>query len=136
MDTVSREYEVAFLVREEDGASKVVALIGKYGTILSQGQLKRVAFAYPIEKTAAGYFGTVKVSVLPDAVVRLEKDLETTSEALRSLVLRLPVVKESSVQDEQSKPRRARLSRSEVSPKSSATLTNEALEKKIEEILQ
>ena len=135
----TREYEVAFLVAEEETAGKVITRINQYGTVLAQAQLKRIAFAYPIKKVEAGYFAVVKAAVAPDAVARMEKDLETAKEVLRSLVIRLPREKKDALSShgEQDKSRRARTSsRSEAPQSRPGVLTNEALEKKIEEILK
>ncbi|MBI2889114.1 MAG: 30S ribosomal protein S6 [Candidatus Liptonbacteria bacterium] len=139
----AREYEVAFLVRDEAAAQEVAAKAAQYGSAVTQGPLKRLAFAYPVMKEASGYFGFLRIQTMPESAAQLEKDFQLTQSILRLLVLRMPVRKEktgstfsAAGSSSVAKPRRAPRTMHAESSAPGAPLTNEALEKKIEEILQ
>ncbi len=135
----AREYEVAFLVRDEAAAQEVSAKAAHYGSVTTQGALKHLAFAYPVAKETSGYFGFLRLAAAPESAAQLEKDFQLTQSILRSLVLRMPVRKEKAAGTSSAgflKPRRAlRAVHTEINAPG-APLTNEAIEKKIEEILQ
>ncbi len=131
----AREYEVAFLVRDEEAAERVVSRVGQYGVVITRGALKRLAFAYPVKKETSGYFGFIRLRTLPETVQRLEKDFIIFEPVLRLLVIRLSEEKTDETSHAQKMKKVVRpISRTEAAPV--GVLTNEALEKKIEEILQ
>ncbi len=138
----AREYEVAFLVRDEAAAQEISKKAAQYGSVVTQGALKHLAFAYPVEKEGSGYFGFLRIQTMPESAAQLEKDFQLTQSILRLLVLRMPVRKEKSGRTFSAgpssvvKPRRAPRPMHAESNAPGAPLTNEALEKKIEEILQ
>ncbi|MBI2623102.1 MAG: 30S ribosomal protein S6 [Candidatus Liptonbacteria bacterium] len=132
-----REYEVGFLVREEAAAQEVAAKAAQYGSVTAQGNLKRLSFAYPVGKETSGYFGCLRLRAAPGSAAQLEKDFGRVPSILRFLVIRLPVRKETADAAAHVSPRPRRTPRASQ-PESilGAPLTNEALERKIEEILQ
>lgn len=137
----SRNYEVAFLIREEELAEKVFSRIGQYGEVTTKGSTKKLFFSYPIEKVSSGFFGYARLRALPDSILALLKDFKTTGEILRLLVTKVPedkTLREARSGSRQpSKPIKPKAPKSDVPmPQGELQLTNEALEKKIEEILQ
>lgn len=133
-EQILREYEVAFLVRDEASAQDASARVAQYGTITSQGAVKRLAFAYPVKKETSGFFGFLRLQALPEAITRLEKDFEMAQPILRVLVTRISDKKEGAAEEGRPKRVMRTAPRAEAAP--GGALTNEALEKKIEEILQ
>jgi ribosomal protein S6 len=137
-----KEYELAFLVRDEGSAEEVAAKAAQYGTVASRGALKRLSFAYPVAKESSGYFGYLCLDAAPERAAQLEKDFRLLPVMLRFLLLRLPVrtpqeQAAGGVPAVPPRPRRApRAARAEERLAAAGPLTNEALEKKIEEILQ
>ncbi len=136
----AREYEVAFLVRDEAAAQEISKKAAQYGSVVTQGALKHLAFAYPVEKEVSGYFGFLRIQTMPESAAQLEKDFQVIQSILRLLVLRMPVRKEKAGATFSAgfsvKPRRAPRAMHVESSAPGAPLTNEAIEKKIEEILQ
>jgi len=131
----TKKYELSFLVKEEGDEKKVLEFISKEGgTIDLEPQPTKVALSYPISGFNQAIFGYVHFSVLPEAIANLEHELVTREFVLRHLIITPPFVKDSKPKlaeratDEPKSESRSESSKSEP-------LTNEELEKKIEEIL-
>lgn len=131
-----KEYEISFLAKDEMGPQEVVKLIKRFeGEITSEGSVEKIALAYPIKHEKAAYFGWLHMAMEPANITPLEHELEVHPGVLRTLIITPPFVK--------AKPRQSMKPGAKPSPepktdkKKTATLplTNEALEKKIEEIL-
>ena len=134
---IKKSYEVSFLVEREEGVEEVKRLLGQHGNeAFYEFPYKKVNLAYPIEKKEQAIFGSIKVLSEPQNIKLLEKDLKTNKNILRCLIVALPVEKKTEG-EEMKKPsipmRRPSSIQREASPK---PLSNEAIEKKIEEILQ
>jgi ribosomal protein S6 len=130
-----KKYELSFLVKEEGDEKKVLEFISKEGgTIDLEPQPTKISMAYPINGFNQAYFGYVHFSVMPEVIANLEHELVTKDFVLRHLIITPPFVKEA-------KPKQADKITAEVKPEGkqespkSEPLTNEELEKKIEEIL-
>ena len=133
-----KDYEISFLAREEVGAHEVLRTVSRLGgEVILEGPLERIALAYKIEKEISAYFGYFHFRFSPDGMKSLRHELETNKAVLRFLIIHPPLVK--------AKPRLAPRIRPqpvlapvpvEVKKMPSLPLSNEALERKIEEILQ
>lgn len=145
MDDYSRKnYEIAFLVKDETHVPAVLSLLKQHGAdIIYEGPVQNMQAAYPIEKEITVIFGYVHFSLVPGKIRALEKDLTVSSAVLRHLIITPPFVKVARgpmtgsatrpTKQAQSEPSRETVA---VAPKSTAPLSNEELEKKIDEILQ
>jgi len=134
-----KDYEIGFLAKTEEAAREVLKLIHQHqGEISSEGPLRRISLAYPIEKETHAHFGFLYVKLPPLSAKTLEHDLGTSQAVLRFLLVKLPSQK--AVLAAAAKPRVARPGGPSARPapetKPQFPLSNEALEKKIEEILQ
>jgi ribosomal protein S6 len=136
-----RAYEISFLVRDEQGRDAVLSLVRRLGgELLFEGPFERIALAYPIKRETAAAFGFIHARLSPDALAELEGELKTIGSLLRYLIITPPFLK--------NKPRsvfRGRAPQTDATIPSpvperrapeSLPLTNEALEKRIEEILK
>ena len=133
-----KDYEISFLAREEAGAHEVLRTVSRLGgEVIFEGPLERIALAYKIEKEISAYFGYFHFRFSPDGMKSLRHELETSKSVLRFLIIHPPLTK--------TKPRlvpRVRQQPSsapapvEAKRMPSLPLSNEALERKIEEILQ
>lgn len=129
-----KQYELGLLLKDED-YSPITRLIQKYvSSSVSEGSLVKVNLAYAIKKNSQAFFGYLKFEMEPEKVGDLGKDLKHESSVIRHLLIKLPfnITKEIPQARPSLKPE---LKRKEPKPAASV-LTNEALEKKIEEILQ
>ena len=142
-NAIKQEYEIAYLSREEGALGGVVSLIKSHqGEPQSEGVVRRIALSYPIKKETQAFFGALRFMMEPDRAKALEHDLRTHAGVLRALVIR--------VKEKIEKPRSPRAPHPGISatprpqsppperkaPAPAAALSNEALEKKIEEMLR
>lgn len=134
----AKNYEIGFLVKDESDAAGIIKTIGGYkATVTNEGAIKRIQLAYPIKKATSACFGYVFFSSLPENITKLKDSLKINQNILRFLIVTPPIVATSFPT---SKPIR------KISPikstlpvkkfESAQTLSNEALEKKLEEILK
>jgi ribosomal protein S6 len=92
--------------------------------------------AYPIQKENYAFFGFTHFEGDPAAIGDLKNDLKLNPQVLRYLIITPPFVKKSAWK--KSGPSKSQLeeTRPVPPPAEEPILTNEALEKKIEEILK
>jgi ribosomal protein S6 len=142
-DKDKKTYELAVLVKTEGELSGVVTIVGQHGAeILGELNPKRVALAYPIKKQKEGVFAYGTIRAYPDDAKKLEEDLRTRQDILRFMILALRGNAMAQQPGTAMAPRRrpmvaaARPSAVVESKPAPGPLSNEALEKKIEEILQ
>ncbi len=135
-----KSYELSFLVKNEDDALEVRKLVAQHeAEIRGEGALRKLNLAYPIKHVSQAYFGFMNLAVLPADAKSLERDLSANTAVLRALIIKLPKERTAAaVMDFKKSVRPTALRRplrTEV-PQQPKPLSNEALEKKIEEILQ
>ncbi len=151
-DKEFKKYEVGFLVRNEGDKEEVVKTLKNHkSSVIDDGGISRIKLAYPIKKEDFAYFGYLHFSCAPENIKELRNELKTSSKVLRFIIVSQPVpVKKSEIKDASEEFRRRpiaptsqtisasteeRTERKEMSKKTE-TLSNEDLEKKLEEILK
>ncbi len=138
MERDTKEYEIGFLATEETGAQAVLKALNQHkAEILLEGPVEKIALAYPINRQTSAYFGYIHFRTSPSEMPGLRKDLDIQSLVLRSLIITPPFVKPKPRWETKArmKPTTSAAVTPELAP-STAPLSNEALEKKIEEILK
>ena len=143
-----KEYELAVLVKTEEDLSPVVALVKRHnGEMTAEPKPKKLGLAYEIKKNKEAILAHMTFKMDAQDAKALEKDLLTTAEVIRSIIIASPAPAMTSA-ERQAMPtgrpeRRPRMMArpssaptAEVKPAPAGPLSNEALEKKIEEILQ
>jgi ribosomal protein S6 len=136
-ETAKKDYEIAYLAKDENGADLVrQALVREGGEVFGENPAERIALAYKIGKESSAYFGWFHFRIAPEALSALQHELAVKSGIIRFLVVTPPFVK--SKPKFVPKPKPSAVPAAEAEPKSvfPAPLSNEALERKIEEILQ
>jgi ribosomal protein S6 len=149
-----KEYELAVLVKTEEDLTSVVALVRQHnGEMSAEPRAKKLALAYPIKGITEAIFAYGNFHALPSDAKELEHDLNIKPEVIRFLMIASPAPAESLDRERERQPmapgampsqRRTRVMRpsspsgaaSDMKPSAPQPLSNEALEKKIEEILQ
>ncbi len=129
-----KEYELGFWVKDDSGLEKVKALMADFGLEPTYtGELKRMQFAYPIKKETSGIFASYHFKTDIDNLRAFEKELKVSGDCLRFLVSNNPMKK-----TEEREYRRPSMEKKpeKVEQKPTETVTNEELEKKLEEILK
>lgn len=142
-----RKYELALVLKTENTSAVSQLLLNGGFVILTENPLEKVQLAYPIKKESYAYFGYFHFEGKPAAIKNLRTDLKLNPEVLRYLIITPPFVKkpawrksEPAKLPEETKfnpptDRQAYFA-DRQSPPAESVLTNEALEKKIEEILK
>lgn len=136
-DKDKKEYEISFLVRQEGEAKEVVSALKRHGAEVSyEAPLNKIRLAYPIKRETSAYFGYVWFFAMPEAIAQVEHDLRLNKEVLRFLVV-TDIVKKTAPEKREMReaPKSAPLAPVAALPKEKE-LTNEDLEKKLEEILK
>lgn len=142
MDEDKKEYEISVLFENESNLPDFLKFMNQHGAeVFFESPLRNLNLAYPIKKKIQAFFAYFHFKALPEAIGSISKDLETSSHVLRSLIVTPPFLKPK---PSAFVPRTRRVAEPETSPvehsqparRPSAPLSNEALEKKIEEILQ
>jgi len=131
-DTESKNYEISFLTKEKDKVGNILELLKKFGAeVTFEGQCEKIDLAYKIKKETSAYFCWANFALNPQKVKELREELMVFPDVLRFLIIALPQPKIKT----KAKP----VTRSEkISPKkrSPRSLSNKALEEKLEEILK
>jgi len=155
-ETTTRDYEITYLLEEEDAASVRDLLSTRGGVITEERPLTKVQLSYPIAGRAQAFLGVTVFQAAPDSIAVLRSDLRLAGRVLRSLILSYvphPLQETSSSPSYSSSfgvggaDRLVSSDTSSPAPKKQETprhggvvtsqgLTNEALEKTIEEILK
>ncbi len=138
----SRDYEISLLLPQEELLPSILKVLGQHKIeIKLEGAVKKIRLAYDIAKTKEAYFVFFHVFALPNDIKLLEANLRGNAQILRFLIIHLPGTKTE--RDEASKRAgRPAFRRSAVAPppplesRQPTALSNEALEKKIQEISQ
>lgn len=144
MDAEVKNYEIGFLVKEESDAPGIVKTISDYkATITNESPTKRIQLAYPIKKETSAYFGSILFLMLPENIVKLNDSLKINPKILRFFITvpfaqavtetaALPIKITGKMP--LTRPVRQMPIIKKIEPVQA--LSNEALEKKLEEILK
>jgi ribosomal protein S6 len=139
-EKVKKEYEIGVLVRKEEDLPEVRRVVEQHGgTFANDFQAKKIALAYPVKHEKEAIFAFTRFFAEPAEAKQLERDLETVNAVLRPLItVRAKISRREVVAA--GKKRMTTSRPAAPVPQSSApmvhTLSNEALEKKIEEMLK
>jgi ribosomal protein S6 len=144
-----KEYELALLLKSEEDLAGVIKLAGQHNAEgVSEPRAKRLQLSYEIKGHTEGVFVYFTFKMFGDDIKAFEHDLNTQANVLRFMVIASPAPAERIATSampprEERRPRTpnygsaAPAAPSEAPrPAPSKPLSNEALEKKIEEILQ
>lgn len=135
-----RKYEISFYVKEEGDTSVVSAVLEKAGAVnLKEEPVKKIQLAYPIKKEKIVFAKTIFFEIEGEKVNNIRNSLLLENKVLRFMITKVPEVLYKTKEERKNKitSDKAKSLQSEkiFSPKPSDILTNESLEKKIEEIL-
>jgi len=143
MDQEFKNYEIAFLLKSEEEQKKLLKILADFQlNIINEGKLSKIKLAYPIKKQNFAYFGYLYFSGTPDVINNLTKVLNNESNILRFIIISQPVIEKEKILEKDSTIKKTSARQTtKTSPftkktVSVETLSNEALEKKLEEILK
>mgnify|MGYP001566836805 CR=1 FL=1 len=131
------EYRLSFVTRDEDTTALRAALSAHGAEIAKEQPLIKVRLAYPVKKQQFGFSGAFVLLTAPGALQEALAAVTRSENVLRAMATReFPGEEEKAmgIPPSMGHPRSARRAVRERVYRSQ--LSNEALEKKIEEILQ
>lgn len=135
-----KEYEVAFLIKESDSPLPVREAVNRLGgEVTFEGETRPIAFAYPIEKELGGIFSFFHFLLDPEKLSEFSKIMRMEKTALRFLVVKEPIKREPKSDEDSIRKSSRQIYRAvPKEPKKSVVgeVTNEDLERKLEEILK
>ncbi|MFH1246620.1 MAG: 30S ribosomal protein S6 [Candidatus Liptonbacteria bacterium] len=138
-----RSYEIGFVTRDAEAISALLESLKRYGAeITLEGPIEQIPLAYKIKKQTQAQFGYVHFLMDPAQIAVVNDELERAEGVLRFLIITPPFMKQKSrmMPQDMNRPavphRAAAETLAEKKPAPVSPLSNEALEKKIEEILQ
>lgn len=144
MEEGSKKYEISLMLRSEEAAEAVFVLVkNQGGEVLETSPLQKIKLSYPIKKEVSAIFLTMVARLAPEKVSALDQSLRLLPDVLRFLIITPPIEKEERLErperspkpkpETSKKPEAAK--ESPIFPPEPEVLTNELLEKKLEEIL-
>ena len=151
MNTINEErknYEIGFLLKSEDKKTEIKKILeGRKVEVVEEGVVTGIKLAYPIKKENFAYFGYIRFLAEPLAVKEIDSEIKHNPELLRHLVTIYPADKINKARKERrnlgikesvvKKALGVRMVAAPVKkPRKVEALTNEDLEKKLEEILE
>ena len=137
-----KEYELALLLKSEEALQAVLTMVGQYnGEGASEPRAKRLQLAYEIKGNTEAVFAYFTFKMYGDDMKSLEHDLTSRPAVIRFMTIASPAPAERTASSplpprEERRPRSAAPSSETPRPAAPRPLSNEALEKKIEEILK
>ena len=136
MNELKNRYELSFVTQSEDAAS-VKALLAKINAqIVNERPISKIQLAYKIAKQGYGFMGTTEFLADAESAVTLRKDIQLEKDILRGIVIKLKEPKISEPGTEEKTAGKGPTGPQRLRNMFGGVLSNEALEKKIEEILQ
>jgi len=148
-----KNYEVGFLIKSDSDKEGLIKILeDNQFSIINDGQISRIKLAYPVKKENFAYFGYLHFSGHPANIQNLSDRLRTESKILRFLIIPQSTEEsEGKISEEiystrakhfserqkaQEIPFRPSTPQPPKKPARVEALSNEALEKKLEEILK
>ena len=137
-----KDYELSYLLMSPEAEAEVLKLLAQTGAeVVSKKEPAVLQLAYLIKKQQSANFGYVQFRGVPSEMKSLRESLRLNAAVLRFLLIsHTPIKREQMpVQDlsaTPSKPIQKEPIPMPVAPQSEGPLTNEALEKTLEQILQ
>ena len=129
-------YELSSVTVSEDAASVKALLVKHNAQIVNDRPIMKIQLAYKIAKQGFGFLSTVEFFAEPSATSALQKDLEMEKDVIRAIIVKKKEPKAEKHEGEKKEGEKAPSGPQKLRSMLGSILTNEALEKKIEEILQ
>lgn len=142
-----KQYEISFLAVSEKGKDEILKTLQKFqGAVSFESPAGRLNLSYQIKRQKSAFFGYFHFSALTEAIKKISEDLKLNAEILRFLIITPPIAKQAPMsqrarmrirrvalpKEAKEELKKAEIVKSEIK----SVLTNEELEKKLEEILK
>lgn len=144
MDTINElqtTYEISFIVKGEDVAEVKKLIEECQGVVQNEKPLEKVTLAYPVKKEKQGFKGVMVINSTKEDIKKLEEKMRFTEGVLRCLIQKKKKTEKKIERSSEEEGYKKTGSENKIGlvPKEAKkmfepALTNEALEKQIEEI--
>ena len=132
-----KEYELSFLLENEGALGVIDQKMSSLGfQTAEEGEFKKITLAYPISKKTEAFFGFRRFLADPGEIKNFSDDLRVKKEILRFFVIANPPQKISEEKRFRQPERQRSVKTKEETIQKPRTITNEELEKRLEEILK
>jgi len=126
-----KDYELSFLIKAPGDEARIFEIIRKYrGDIYNESSIDNIILSYPIKKQTSALFGFCHFTVQTEDISKINQELKLLDSTLRFLLIRRPLRNIGNQIAPEEPPEKKRDDSS-----APTSLTNEALEQKLEEIL-
>lgn len=132
-------YEISFIINNEDSSAVKKTLSKRGAEVMSESEINKIRLSFPIKKQSYGFLGSMSFQAEPELLVLISADLKLEENVLRFMISKAKegrATKETRVADAKTRETRKETSKDETKKVTEPVLTNEELEKKIEEILK
>lgn len=131
----NKTYEIAFLISSEEDLPVLMKYLSSYqAEILGEGPITRIRLAYTIKKHDEAYFSFLQFKLPPESVIKLADALKLDPKIIRFIIVSV-IPKKKRIGEPRRVESRPRLEEKPVEEAPEVEISNEALEKKLEEIL-
>lgn len=135
-ETTLKAYEIGYLVRSEEAKEILIDHLKRFGAkILSEGEVRSLKLAYPIERLSSACFGYLHFEINPMFLADLNNALKLDNQIVRFLIITPPFLKDRSSRpgppQRGREPTRARIEESLTSPREGTAVPNDLLEEKL-----
>lgn len=149
MEKDSKKYEIGFLTTAEECKNEIInALKNHQAEIFNDGGVSQIKLAYPVKKETSAFFGYIQFSAAPDIIKNFKETLKLNSKILRFIIINSLVVgkvfsakggfsnqaEKQQIPLEKPEIKKVEIKKPKLYPQQ--VLSNEDLEKKLEEILK
>ncbi|MBN2197861.1 30S ribosomal protein S6 [Candidatus Wolfebacteria bacterium] len=150
MEQEKKNYEINFLLKNEEDKEVIVNIFKKLQLSISgDSGISKIKLSYPIKKENFAFFGSFYFSTEPANIINLTEELRNKKNILRFSILFRPIIEErkreenenvdtgkKKLLEEYSKKEKISVSQETSKAPRTENLSNEALEKRLEEILK
>lgn len=139
MEKEQKNYEIGFLAKTEEDKNEIIKLLEEQKVlIIKNGGLSKIKLAYPIKKESSAYFDYIIFSAYPEAIEKISKNLKLNPKILRFLIITPPTAKIQKLAPRFKKSIASKtiIRKPIVEKIPLQQISNEMLEKKLEEILK
>lgn len=129
-------YELSVITKEDNFAPVKDVLVGRGIGIISEEPTRKIHMFYPVKKERYGFLNVVRFESAPETLNDLAADLKLKGEVLRFIVTKARIALAEERIERVPAPVRREVVKTTPPKTVDPALTNEELERKIEEILK
>ena len=146
MEETAKDYELLCILSPkfegedlDKAKNNISEIVGKLEGIISFKESSKKPLAYPINKEKQGVFLISQVSIIPEKLIELSKELKNDKQILRHLISQLDIRKEraerAAAARKPAKPKKTIIKKEQPEAEKPSGETLEEIDKKLDEII-